>query len=1076
MSAYFCKCCGAALDVKGSATVCRCSHCDVLQTVPRLDIDEKAILWERADKLRRAGEYDRAEGLYRELLAADDSEPEIYWCIMLCRYGIEYVEEHGSRKRTPTINRFSYKPILDDEDYRAAVRLADGDRRRLYILQSKELENLRRRVLAVSQTERPYDIFICYKETDRSGRRTEDSVLAAGLYRSLAADGYRVFFARVTLEDKTGREYEPYIFSAINSAKLMFALGSSPENFNAPWVKNEWSRYLTRVSESGEGTLAVLYSGMRREDLPAEFAHLQAFDMSAPDFTEELLRGVHKIISEETREDVSEDAAQTFRENAAGLLRRAEIMLDDGDFSRAEELCENALNLEPENAEIYLVKLLAGFKARSLEQLGELSGDFEQSSNYRMIMRFGDERMKSALDECRRSALYNRYKDQFDRADTEELYLAAAERFKSLDGFKDSARMAEKCVERIREAKLELAAAENERVYVKAKRLLQGVSRGELSSALPLLAKLGDYRDSAVLFEEANARIAALDKEREAALYEAEEGKRRRRERSAKLRKRAFKLAAVVLPAAAVVVIVCTAAYNVSHSNRYKSATVMRDRGDFDGAAAAFSELKGYSDSEKMFIDTLYQKALSLYERQQYAEAEKAFGALGNYSDSAEYVKRSKYARACIALEENDPNNALILFETLGDWSDSAEKAKKARYGRAELLRGSGKFKEAAEAFGALGDYSDSAALALECQYAHADSLFESKDYGEARKAFALLGDYSDSAERADGAKYALAERHLSDGEFDKARSLFSELGDFRNSPDRVKETDLMRARALADKEDYKSAVDILKGLNYPGAAELLTESEYKYALQLLDSGDYNRAAAIFTRLDDYMNSAEMYNAARYGIACDMLDDDMFDEAQKVFAELGDYSDSAQRLADIDRLRFVRVKRGETIRFGKKPNSSEELEWLVIRRWGTRVLVVSSGIIQHSKFGSATWEDSPVREYLNGEFFNSAFSDEEQTMIPTVTLENRDSEYGAYGGSDTEDRVFLLSADDVMFMNEKERRPREDGSGSYEWWLRDTGKNNCHKYVAQSTDVNVVGEKFDSYIGIRPAIWIEMGE
>ena len=76
-------------------------------------------------------------------------------------------------------------------------------------------------ILAVSKNEKPYDVFICYKETDEKGERTIDSVLAYDIYEALTAKGMNVFFARVTLEDKLGRQYEPYIFAALNSAKVM---------------------------------------------------------------------------------------------------------------------------------------------------------------------------------------------------------------------------------------------------------------------------------------------------------------------------------------------------------------------------------------------------------------------------------------------------------------------------------------------------------------------------------------------------------------------------------------------------------------------------------------------------------------------------------------------------------------------------------------------------------------------------------------------------------------------------------------------------------------------------------------
>lgn len=69
------------------------------------------------------------------------------------------------------------------------------------------------------------------------GRRTPDSVLANDLYHQLTQENLRVFFARITLEDKIGQEYEPYIYSALMSAKVMVVLGTKPEYFKAVWVK-----------------------------------------------------------------------------------------------------------------------------------------------------------------------------------------------------------------------------------------------------------------------------------------------------------------------------------------------------------------------------------------------------------------------------------------------------------------------------------------------------------------------------------------------------------------------------------------------------------------------------------------------------------------------------------------------------------------------------------------------------------------------------------------------------------------------------------------------------------------------
>ena len=53
-----------------------------------------------------------------------------------------------------------------------------------------------------------------------------------------------------------GTEYEPYIFSALNTSRVMLSLGTKPEYFNAVWVKNEWSRFLKIMKKDRSKLLA----------------------------------------------------------------------------------------------------------------------------------------------------------------------------------------------------------------------------------------------------------------------------------------------------------------------------------------------------------------------------------------------------------------------------------------------------------------------------------------------------------------------------------------------------------------------------------------------------------------------------------------------------------------------------------------------------------------------------------------------------------------------------------------------------------------------------------------------------
>ena len=87
------------------------------------------------------------------------------------------------------------------------------------------IEEIRKGIIEVSSNEEPYDIFICYKETDALGRRTPDSVIAMDLYKKLKSEGYKVFFSRISLRNKVSEQYEPYIYNAINTAKVMIVFG-----------------------------------------------------------------------------------------------------------------------------------------------------------------------------------------------------------------------------------------------------------------------------------------------------------------------------------------------------------------------------------------------------------------------------------------------------------------------------------------------------------------------------------------------------------------------------------------------------------------------------------------------------------------------------------------------------------------------------------------------------------------------------------------------------------------------------------------------------------------------------------
>ena len=401
MAVFRCKMCGGTLEFEPGAAIGVCEYCGTKQTLPRLDDDRRANLYDRANHYRRNNEYDKAAQIYETILNEDNTDAEAYWSLVLCRYGVEYVEDPATHKRVPTVNRTQFTSIFDDDNYRSAIRLADGERRAIYEAEAAAINGIQKGILAISEKEKPFDVFICYKETDGNGERTPDSVLAYDLYQQLTQEGFKVFFARVTLEDKLGAAYEPYIFAALNSAKVMVVLGTKPEYFNAVWVKNEWSRYLSLVKQSGgKKALIPAYKDMDPYDLPEEFSHLQGQDMSKLGFMQDLVRGIEKIARAGKLKTEAQGTAaiNSGAANVASLLDRAFELLEEGEWEIADKYCKQVLDQDLENAEAYLGKLMAGLRVRRKEGLAACAQPFDRNVNYQRIVRFGDEALKAELN------------------------------------------------------------------------------------------------------------------------------------------------------------------------------------------------------------------------------------------------------------------------------------------------------------------------------------------------------------------------------------------------------------------------------------------------------------------------------------------------------------------------------------------------------------------------------------------------------------------------------------------------------------------------------------------------------
>ena len=618
--------CGGTIEFNPGDTVGVCDSCGTKQTLPRLDDDRKANLYDRANHFRRNNDFDKAAGIYEQILNEDNTDAEAYWSLVLCHYGIEYVEDPQSRKRIPTVNRAQFTSIFDDDNYKSALHYADGYQKELYEDEAKAINEIQKGILAISQKEEPFDVFICYKETDNSGRRTQDSVLANDLYHQLTQEGFKVFFSRITLEDKLGTAYEPYIFAALNSAKVMVALGTKPEYFNAVWVKNEWSRYLSLVKNSnGKKMLIPAYKDMDPYDLPEEFSHLQAQDMSKLGFMQDLIRGIKKIVSAgASKAEVKETVAVGGNVNVEPLLERAFMFLEDGDWGEANEYCEKVLDQDPKNARAYLGKLMAECRACRMEDLQNCRQPFDGSGNYNKILRFAEPKLIETLkgyiahinernENARLTGIYNRAVSAMNEANSENGYKAAAEIFKTVPGFKDADSLVEKCLDNAE-------ICRKDTLYNSARSQMTGNIIRNYESAIRMFESISGWKDADEQIYACQKKIEELKAKEEAERLEAErkaEAERLERERKEeehriaveKRKKKAKKVFAIGTPivcACVAFLIVLTTV--IIPNNKYSSAVSLMNDEKYDEAIAAFDALNGYKDSEKQLENCYIRK------------------------------------------------------------------------------------------------------------------------------------------------------------------------------------------------------------------------------------------------------------------------------------------------------------------------------------------------------------------------------------------------------------------------------------------------------------------------------------
>lgn len=196
---------------------------------------------------------------------------------------------------------------------------------------------------------------------------------------------------------------------------------------------------------------------------------------------------------------------------------------------------------------------------------------------------------------------------------------------------------------------------------------------------------------------------------------------------------------------------------------------------------------------------------------------------------------------------------------------------------------------------------------------------------------------------------------------------------------------------------------------------------------------------------------------------------------------------------------LINIQTGDSFLFGEyeqdnnPSNGKEQIEWEVLDKTDDKIFVISKKALccypYLSEYENTTWADSEMRSWLNQSFYQDAFSSYHQEMIlDTEVTADRNPEYSTDSGSDTNDKIYLLSIDEVKkYFNSQSSRMCQPTvyakvQGSYLldsnswWWLRTPGKDGEHISLVY-TDGEIVSEGFRTYVTdgtVRPVMWLDL--
>lgn len=469
-----------------------------------------------------------------------------------------------------------------------------------------------------------------------------------------------------------------------------------------------------------------------------------------------------------------------------------------------------------------------------------------------------------------------------------------------------------------------------------------------------------------------------------------------------------------------------------SASKKYSSAQELINKGEYSEAVKKLREITSYEDSSQLL---LYASANAAAVEGSFSEAITTLQSLGDYKDSQNLIVYYSAKQAEAQEDVYDIQYIASLYESIPLFRDSKEQEEaylSGWYQTAVTDAEAENYAEAYPIFDNLGSYNDNKAIKI---------LKGLQDYKDSKN----LLIYYEALEQSESKQVEDIQKTV------EALKSIPQVKDSNEQLESYQKTWYDNAIASGDSGEYDNAIKILEALkSYKDSSDLVTYYKARRYEFKDTNDDRMRAIAMYEKIPEVKDSKERKEAivgiqeGIYAKAEEQLEADKFFDAKETFQSLGNYSDAKQRVEDTEKARqdkikllcanqryaealhFQNLQAGDVIKFGEYEqdnnleNGKEAIDWIVLEVQDDQAFVLSEKCLDARIFSEtremSEWTDSNIRNWLNGDFMQTAFFSNLQDLIVYKEIKNERDPYYAvsYGEEDTLDYVFLLSYNEAI--------------------------------------------------------------